>query len=305
AGEEAMRELFIYLPPDYSSSLKHYPVVYYLHGFGGSQNDYFFLDIDKLLDEAIKEKTTLPFILVVPNSSNKFGGSFYSNSDINGLWTDYIGKDVVAYVDAHYRTIPNKNSRGICGHSMGGQGALKVAMLFPDVFGSVYSMSPSILNWGADFHPKHPSFQTALKAQTMEALIEDPYAHAFAAMGRVFSPESSNRPFGIRLPIQSKAGIIEADSSIIRKWEANFVNNMLHHTGEGLKHLNGLAIDWGKNDDYTHIPSSCRELCHMLDSMQIRHIKEEYEGRHIDKITGKEGRLAQKVIPFFSSHLSF
>ena len=305
AGEEAMRELFIYLPPDYNSSLKRYPVVYYLHGFGGSQEDYYFLDIDKLLDEAIKGKTTLPFILVVPNSSNKFGGSFYSNSEINGLWTDYIGKDVVSYMDAHYRTIPNKNSRGICGHSMGGQGALKVAMLFPDVFGSVYAMSPSILNWGGDFHPKHLSFEKALKAQTMEALKEDSYALAFAAMGRVFSPELLDRPFGILLPVKMNAGKVEIDSSIVKKWEANFVNNMLNSMGEGLRHLNGLAIDWGKNDDYSHIPSSCRQLSHKLDSLQIRHIQEEYEGKHIDKITGKDGRLARKVIPFFSKHLSF
>lgn len=305
AGEESMRELFIYLPPDYKSSKKRYPVVYYLHGFGVDQNDYFTLAFDNLLDEAISNKTTLPFILVVPNGKNKFNGSFYANSDINGMWSDYIGKDVVNFMDAHYRTIPNKNSRGICGHSMGGQGALRVAMLFPDVFGSVYAMSPSILNWGDDFYPMHPSFKKALKAQTMEELGGDSYAMAFAAMGRVFSPQPLKRPFGYQLPIKSVAGGYQTDSFIIKKWESNFVNHMIEQYGDGLKQMNGLAIDWGNNDSYTHIPSTCRQFCQKLDSMQINYTKEAYAGDHFSGIPGSEGRFYKKVIPFFSRHLAF
>ncbi len=305
AGEEAMRELFIYLPVDYKASNKRYPVVYYLHGYGVDHNNYFSLEIDNLLDEAINKKVTLPFILVVPNGSNKFGGSFYTNSENNGRWTDYIGKDVVNYMDANYRTIPNKNSRGICGHSMGGQGALKVAMLYPDVFGSVYAMSPSILNWGEDFHPLHQSFEKALKAQTMEELYSDAYAIAFAAMGRVFSPEPLKRPFGYQLPIKSVNGTYHTDSSIIKRWEANFVNNLLDQHGSGLKNLNGLGIDWGIRDDYKHIPTSCEEFCRKLDSMQIDYLKEAYEGGHFDKIPGTAGRFATKLIPFFSRHLAF
>lgn len=305
AGEESMRELFIYLPPDYNSGQKRYPVVYYLHGFGVDQKDYFTLAFDNLLDEAIRNKITLPFILVVPNGKNKFNGSFYANSDINGRWSDFIEKDVVNFMDAHYRTIPNKNSRGICGHSMGGQGAIRVAMLYPEVFGSVYAMSPSILNWGGDFHPMHPSFKKALNAQTMEELGGDAYAMAFAAMGRVFSPEPLKRPFGFLLPIKSVSGSYQTDSVIAKKWESYFVNNLLDQYGDGLKQMNGLAIDWGNNDSYTHIPGSCIQFCQKLDNMQINYTKEAYEGDHFSKIPGLEGRFYTKVIPFFSRHLAF
>ncbi|MFD2937400.1 alpha/beta hydrolase-fold protein [Spirosoma flavum] len=66
-----------------------------------------------------------PMIIVLPNSDAKLGAGFYTNSTLTGNWTDYIGKDVVAYIDKRYRTIANKNSRGLSGHSMGGNGALK------------------------------------------------------------------------------------------------------------------------------------------------------------------------------------
>jgi enterochelin esterase-like enzyme len=305
AGEEALRELFIYLPTDYATSDKHYPVVYYLHGFGVDHTDYFGLDIDGLMDKAIKEQISLPFILVVPNGCNKFRGSFYFNSPGNGNWTDYIAKDVVNYVDEHYRTISNKNSRGLCGHSMGGQGALRVSMLYPDVFGSVYAMSPSILNWGGDFHLGHDGFKNAIKAQTFESLKEDSYALAFIAMGRVFSPNQSKRPFGVNMPIVERGGEYSIDSSVFKLWEAALPINMLGQYGDGLKQLNGLKIDWGNNDDYAHIPTSCRQFCDVLDKHQIPHEKDQYEGGHYNRIPGKDGRFYQQVIPFFSKHLSF
>lgn len=305
AGEAALRDVLVYLPKDYHSSDKRYPVLYYLHGFGVDQSDYYQLAIDHLMDSAIAQQQTLPFIVVVPNGSNSFKGSFYVNSDIDGRWSDYIGKDLVNHIDAHYRTIPTKESRGICGHSMGGQGALRVAMLFPEVFGSIYAMSPSILNWGADFYPGHPGFRNAIKAQNIEALSEDPYALAFVAMARVFSADPERRPFGVALPVTSSKGHFSKDSSVIKLWERNFVNNMIPRYAEGLRQLNGLAIDWGMQDAYAHIPSSCRELCQKFDQMQIPYQKETYEGGHYDKIPGITGRFYRKVIPFFSSHMAF
>src|SRR5580693_9043039 len=138
AGEDAVRRLTIYLPPGYYQSRQHYPVIYFLHGFNGEDSatmDDF--GINKLLDSAIYIRHIKPVIFVLPNSFTKFKGSFYTNSALTGKWADYIAKDVVNYVDKHFRTIPNKSSRGISGASMGGNGALKMAMLFPDVFSSV------------------------------------------------------------------------------------------------------------------------------------------------------------------------
>ena len=74
------------------------------------------------------------------------GGSFYVNSPVTGNWEDFITQDVVGYVDSHFRTLAQAESRGITGHSMGGFGALNIAMHRPDVFSAVYSMSPGLFD---------------------------------------------------------------------------------------------------------------------------------------------------------------
>ena len=60
---------------------------------------------------------------------------------------DIVFKDVVNYIDQHFRTIAYRNSRGIAGMSMGANGALKIAMLYPEVFGAVYAATPATMNW--------------------------------------------------------------------------------------------------------------------------------------------------------------
>ena len=66
----------------------------------------------------------------------------YSGSVTTGEFEQYIARDVVQYIDSHYRTIPKRTSRGLVGHSMGGYGASRIGMKHSDVFGSLYIMSP-------------------------------------------------------------------------------------------------------------------------------------------------------------------
>ena len=75
-----------------------------------------------------------PMIVVLPNGANKYRGSFYANSITMGNWEDFIVRDVVGYVDGHYRTLASPAHRGIAGHSMGGYGALTLGFRHPDVF---------------------------------------------------------------------------------------------------------------------------------------------------------------------------
>lgn len=66
----------------------------------------------------------------------------YSNSVTTGDFERFIAQDAVAYIDARYRTLPQRTSRGLVGHSMGGYGATRIGMKHADVFGSLYIMSP-------------------------------------------------------------------------------------------------------------------------------------------------------------------
>ncbi|MDF2845699.1 MAG: putative esterase [Herbinix sp.] len=143
-NEKTVQQLYVYLPPSYGESDKNYPVVYFLHGFGESALS--FARYAKVsFDPEFSRNPSKEFILVAIDGSNSAGGSYYVNSPVIGNWEDYTVKEVVSYIDSNYRTIAKAESRGICGFSMGGYGALHLAFLYPDVYSCVYAMSPGVL----------------------------------------------------------------------------------------------------------------------------------------------------------------
>ena len=97
-------------------------------------------------------------IVVLPDSKTVHNGSMYSSSITTGDFEKFIAQDVVTYIDAHYRTIPNRESRGLVGHSMGGYGAARIGMKHSDVFGSLYIMSPCC-SVRADWRARKPGIR--------------------------------------------------------------------------------------------------------------------------------------------------
>ena len=84
-------------------------------------------------------------ILVLPDSFTKYSGSMYSNSLTTGDWEGYVSSDLITYIDSHYRTIANRDGRGLAGHSMGGYGTVRIGMKQPAVFSLLYAMSSCCL----------------------------------------------------------------------------------------------------------------------------------------------------------------
>ena len=146
-GDSADRDVFIYLPPSYASSRnQRYPVVYLLHGYGLTAERWMtFANLAATADKNISAGTMKEMILVSPDAYTIHGGSMYSSSPTTGDWETYIAQDLVAYVDKSYRTIADRMSRGLGGHSMGGYGTLRIGMKRPDVFSSLYPMSSCCL----------------------------------------------------------------------------------------------------------------------------------------------------------------
>ena len=136
--------LHIYLPPSYGSSNKQYPVMYYLHGYGGNANEANV--ITRTLDNYILADKAQEMIVVGINGNNQFGGSFYANSPITGNWRDFVIKDVVDYIDSNYRTLAKADYRGIVGYSMGGYAAINIAFKHPDKFKHLFSLSPGLFD---------------------------------------------------------------------------------------------------------------------------------------------------------------
>lgn len=138
-GDPAERDYFVYLPPGYADGNKHYPVIYILHGATGTEYDFIFMKDD--YEDMLEKGTVQEMILVLPNGNNKFKASNYISSLTIGDYETYIARELVAQIDANYRTIPHRNSRGITGCSMGGDGSLHLALTFPDVYNVVAPMS--------------------------------------------------------------------------------------------------------------------------------------------------------------------
>jgi enterochelin esterase-like enzyme len=92
-GENANRKISVYLPPNYESTQKRFPVVYYLHGFMG--NDSITTGMKAIFDKSIAQAKIRPFILVIASQYTLFEGSFYSNSALTGNWSEFEAKELV------------------------------------------------------------------------------------------------------------------------------------------------------------------------------------------------------------------
>src|SRR5262245_2108051 len=139
-GQPGATQVEVYLPASYSrDTTRRYPTLSLLHGIQGTSADwtkpgYQGMTIQGLVDSLSAAKAIKELIVVIPTATNLYSGSFYSNSPVTGNWEDFISRDLVAWADSAFRTIPAAASRGIAGHSMGGLGTILMAMRPADVF---------------------------------------------------------------------------------------------------------------------------------------------------------------------------
>ena len=309
AGENPKRSIHVYLPPNYDKTTnKKYPVIYYLHGFSGSDKKQIEVDLfNKLLDKAIATGKIKPVIVVVPNHHTLYRGSYYTNSSFTGNWADFTAKDLVDFIDGNYRTIKKKESRGIVGHSMGGYGAVKLGMMFPDIFSNIYSFSGCISLY-QELGAKSSVYKKLQKIDSREKLVKgfDYFLeNALIAMGQAFSPNQSKPPFYVDLPFYYDSDSLIADSKTINLWNKHLLHNMADEYVDNLKKLNAIKLDWGRNDQFDFVLLGCKELSRKLEDLGINHYAEEYIGNHGNKLWTDDGRALNDMLPFFDTNLEF
>lgn len=140
------KPFLVYLPPSYNTPQAHnkrYPTLYLLHGSPGSDHDWFTAGkADQSADTLIALGKIPELILILPDGNGKSGApSEWGNSlDQQQFIETYLAVDLVKYVDQNYRTLAHASDRAIGGLSMGGFGAMNIAVHHPDVFGSVISL---------------------------------------------------------------------------------------------------------------------------------------------------------------------
>jgi enterochelin esterase-like enzyme len=296
-GDAVDRDVFVYLPPGYATQQgRRYPVVYALHGYSiGAEQWSKEIHVPQTIEGAFAQGAQ-EMIVVLPDSKTVHNGSMYSSSVTTGDFERFIAHDVVAYIDAHYRTLPNRTSRGLVGHSMGGYGASRIGMKHPDVFGSLYIMSPCCLSpRGAG--PGNPESAKALEAvKTPAESAGLPFGlRAQLASAAAWSPDPKNPPLYLDLP--TKDGVVQ--QNVIAKWAANAPLAFIDQYIGNLRQYRAIAIDVGDQDG---LRIDTGKLHDVLDTYGIANTFEIYKGTHTSAVAD---RFQNHVIPFFSKNLCF
>ena len=296
-GNSADRDVIVFLPPSYEKE-KHrrYPVVYALHGYSiGAEQWTHEIHVPQTIEGAFAEGAK-EMIVVLPDSKTVHNGSMYSSSVTTGDFEKFISHDVVAYIDAHYRTIPDRMSRGLVGHSMGGYGASRIGMKHADVFGSLYIMSPCCLS-ARPAGPANPEIEKALatvKTPEDSAKLQF-FARAQLASAAAWSPDPKNPPLYLDLPM--KDGVPQPE--IVAKWAANAPLAFVDQYIGNLKQYRAIAMDVGDQDG---LRVDAGKLHDVFDKYGIANSFEIYSGTHTSAVAD---RFQNHVMKFFSQNLCF
>jgi len=319
-GTKDVQKIGVYLPPSYSESDKLYPVVYFLNGYTVEAGEY---PKTGAYDSYMKNNKNQEFILIELNGHNLFEGSMYANSPVSGNWEDYIVKDVVGFVDSHYRTLSKRESRGLSGHSMGGGGTVNISLKHPEVFSIAYAMSPAVLAddklLSSIFENDSILKQVENLSTKMEKVQEDDFAKTLQqelksydrtvmsvfgvlAMGSAFSPDLS-KPLKMALPFR-----MNADSTFIKvedvyeKWVSAFGNleEKVKNYENNLKQYRKFALSCGYQDEMPGLFEGSVHFSGLLREAEIPHSTCWYEGTHSNKVNEQ---LTNEVFPLMSAYL--
>lgn len=296
-GESPDRDVLVVLPPGYARRPhKRYPVVYALHGYSiGAEQWTREIHVPQTIEGGFA-RGAREMILVFPDSKTVHNGSMYSSSVTTGDFEAFVARDLVRYIDAHYRTLPNRESRGLVGHSMGGYGTARIGMKHADVFGAIYMMSPCCLS------PRDPAkFSMAgaaalAKVKSLEEARKLGWGdRAQLATAAAWSPNPLKPPLFLDLPV--KAGAVQPE--ILAKWAANAPLAFVDQYVGNLRRYRAIAIDVGDRDG---LKDDARTLHETLDRYRVANRFDLYSGDHT---SGVALRFQDHVLPFFSDNLVF
>jgi S-formylglutathione hydrolase FrmB len=293
-GDPATRPLAVYLPPGYDpQGSKRYPVIYVLHGYTGDvaalvSGRPWETNVVQWADRLVVERTMPPVILVVVDGFTRLGGSQYVDSIHNGDYATYVVRDVVAHVDANYRSIPEEAGRAVVGKSSGGFAAMYLCMERSGTFAAFASHSGD-----ANFRQSYvPSFVTAQRtleshggdiAAFVEAFEKKPkrtpaeYATIeMLGYASAYSPRE-RAPFALDLPWDARTGAI--DDAVMARWLQFDPCEICLRRGTELGRLRLRYVDCGRKDEYA-LDAGARLFVQRLREMRLTVRHEEFDDDH-------------------------
>jgi S-formylglutathione hydrolase FrmB len=190
--------------------------VYFLHGFSiDGQNFSNFLHVPEAVAHEAARGTE--FIVVVPDTLTKMGGSMYSSSVTTGDFQQFVARDLVSYIDGHYRTLAKRESRALAGHSMGGYGTWTIGMKYPQMWSSIYAMSACCVS------PRTETVESAQKLveRAVRPGAQGRFRHARRPrFGRRLVARAQQAALLHRFPVQGRRGRQGSDRAMGRQFAA-------------------------------------------------------------------------------------
>ncbi|TFG32024.1 hypothetical protein EU528_04575 [Candidatus Thorarchaeota archaeon] len=303
----------VFVPHDYENNTSRYPTIYFLHGFSTTVTNFrnTFLSLEYPTD----------MIVVIVNGRSIVGGSFYENSEVTGNWEDYVVQDVVSFIDKQFRTIMNASYRGISGLSMGGYSALNIAMKHPDIFGSVFAISPGL--FGPDGIEESQIYKSLCIDYTLDLEAElnaqenDSVAHSLylerlndlipsddrrfsLAYGSAFAPNAKIRAPYIDYIFYRNQGATHENQTSRLLWETGFggIQDEVEKYEDGLRSLKAIGIEFSDLDVNSWIPKGCRYYNKTLSSYNITMAISNTTYGHANYLSQ---RIEEYMLPFFSA----
>lgn len=294
-GDSADRTVLVVLPPSYAREPKRrYPVLYALHGYSIDAEQWTGeIHVPQTIANAYA-KGAPELIVVFPDAKTVHNGAMYSSSATTGDFETFVARDLVRYVDAHYRTIPDRLSRGLAGHSMGGYGTTRLGMKHADVFGALYMMSPCCLSARtADGIDAATAAQLEAVRSPADSAALPFMARATLASAAAWSPNPKAPPLYLDLPVQGG----KPRPDVLAKWAANAPLAMVDQYIDQLRRYRAIAIDVGDQDG---LKADAQTLHEALDRYGVANSFQVYPGTHTSDVAF---RFQDQVIPFFGREL--
>ena len=263
-GDPSERPLLVYTPPGYDDAPdRAYPAVYVIQGYTGHvamwrNRAVFRQPFPETADAMFARGDAPPAVVVYPDAWTAYGGSQFVDSPGTGRYHSYLCDEVVAYVDAWYRTIPDAAHRAIMGKSSGGFGAMITPMLRPDLFGALATHAGDAL-YEYSYIPEFPvavrhlrkydgdifRWWDEFRSRVSFTQPEDMPLVALLGVAACFSARDDGTP---ELPFDPVTGVLRTD--VWQRWLDWDPVRMAPRYADALRGLRGIWIDAGTRDDF-------------------------------------------------------
>ena len=294
-GDPNARPLWVYTPPGYDDEPeRRYPCVYVIQGLTGQldmwrNREPFRPNYPEVVDELFAGGEVPPTLVAFVDAWTSLGGSQFLNSPGTGRYQDYLCDEIVTFVDDRYRTIPDRDHRGIQGKSSGGYGALVTPMLRPDVFSALASHAGDSLFESCylpefreavralrkDYEGSFDRFWDDFRARPAFSKKEDDVLLDVWCMAACYSTDDDGT---VRLPFEVSTGAMVDD--VWRRWLDKDPVRMIPRYADELRSMRAIWVDAGTRDEW-FLDNGAVAVSKELEALGVEHTLELFDAGHM------------------------